>query len=234
MAAPGVAEVAARSPLAAAHAKQLHEDAPFRRRSTSVPSRCVVLPRKSASALPMTKAAGTDAASRIDPRGRQASSAAPASPPTNAATTCRPLLARRRGVSPPPDTNNQPRHQQPARADQQVRAERYGEAPSGSSFDCEPWQTHRLEGAPDDLLSRPQPVEARHLESAWCSVTTIAANCVRAVPATSPLNGTFRRARRCFRVPGISSKAASEDKRKFAGCFQRGMDTRNSIRLPHK
>jgi hypothetical protein len=28
----------------------------------------------------------------------------------------------------------------------------------------EPWQTHSLEGGPDELLSRPQPVEARHLE----------------------------------------------------------------------
>jgi hypothetical protein len=27
----------------------------------------------------------------------------------------------------------------------------------------EPWQTHSLEGGPDDLLSRPQPVEARQL-----------------------------------------------------------------------
>src|SRR5438270_3372393 len=34
----------------------------------------------------------------------------------------------------------------------------------GPSFDCEPWQTHSLEGGPDDLPSRPQPVEARHLE----------------------------------------------------------------------
>src|SRR5439155_3442711 len=34
----------------------------------------------------------------------------------------------------------------------------------GPSFDCEPSQTHSLEGGPDDLLSRPQPVEARHLE----------------------------------------------------------------------
>ena len=33
----------------------------------------------------------------------------------------------------------------------------------GPSFDCEPSQTHSLEGGPDDLLSRPQPVEARHL-----------------------------------------------------------------------
>src|ERR1700675_3019645 len=33
----------------------------------------------------------------------------------------------------------------------------------GPSFDCEPSQTHSLEGDPDDLLSRPQPVEARHL-----------------------------------------------------------------------
>src|SRR5439155_10872021 len=34
----------------------------------------------------------------------------------------------------------------------------------GPSFDCEPSQTHSLEGGPDDLLSRPQPVEARHLD----------------------------------------------------------------------
>src|SRR5438128_3347513 len=35
----------------------------------------------------------------------------------------------------------------------------------GPSFDCEPSQTHSLEGGPDDLLSRPQPVEARHLDA---------------------------------------------------------------------
>src|SRR5204862_1112666 len=35
----------------------------------------------------------------------------------------------------------------------------------GPSFDCEPWQTHSLEGGPDDLPNRPQPVEARHLEA---------------------------------------------------------------------
>ena len=33
----------------------------------------------------------------------------------------------------------------------------------GPSFEREPWRTHGLEGGPDDLLSRPQPVEARHL-----------------------------------------------------------------------
>src|SRR4051794_26234945 len=33
----------------------------------------------------------------------------------------------------------------------------------GSSFSCEPWQTHSLEGGPDGLPSRPQPNEARHL-----------------------------------------------------------------------
>ena len=36
----------------------------------------------------------------------------------------------------------------------------------GPSFDCEPSQTHSLEGGPDDLLSRPQPLEARQLEPA--------------------------------------------------------------------
>src|SRR5947207_1001294 len=34
----------------------------------------------------------------------------------------------------------------------------------GPSFDCEPSQTHSLEGGPDVLLSRPQPAEARHLD----------------------------------------------------------------------
>jgi hypothetical protein len=33
----------------------------------------------------------------------------------------------------------------------------------GPSFEREPSQTHSLEGGPDDLLSRPQPVEARQL-----------------------------------------------------------------------
>ena len=78
-----------------------------------------------------------------------------------------PLASRRRrdGVSPPHGTNNQTRHPRPAPAGQRVRDKRYGEAPSGTSFDCEPSQTHSLEGGPDDLLSRPQPVEARHLGS---------------------------------------------------------------------
>src|SRR5207248_10404795 len=35
----------------------------------------------------------------------------------------------------------------------------------GPSFDCEPSQTHSLEGGPDDLSSCPQPVEARHLDA---------------------------------------------------------------------
>jgi len=34
----------------------------------------------------------------------------------------------------------------------------------GPSFGREPWQTHSLEGGPDDLPSRPQRVEARQLE----------------------------------------------------------------------
>ena len=76
-------------------------------------------------------------AATSDPRDKQASRAAPRSPPTSAATTYKQSSARRRGVSPLPCMNNQTRRRQPAPDDQQVRAERYGEAPSGSSFDCE-------------------------------------------------------------------------------------------------
>ena len=91
------------------------------------------------------------------------------------------LLKRRLRPAPPPLTGRRrrdaaasrrittrtarSRRQRPAPAGQQVRDARYGEAPSGSSFDCEPSQTHSLEGGPDDLLSRPQPIEARHLEA---------------------------------------------------------------------
>src|SRR5437764_3809230 len=35
----------------------------------------------------------------------------------------------------------------------------------GPSFDCEPSQTHSLEGGPDDLPNRPQPVQARQLDA---------------------------------------------------------------------
>ena len=103
-----------------------------------------------------------DRCGRDERSSRHASDcAAQASPQTTAATTYTPSSARRHGVSPPADTNILPPHQRPAHDGQRVRAERYGEAPSGSSFDCEPWQTHSLEGGPDDLLSRPQPLEAR-------------------------------------------------------------------------
>ena len=43
----------------------------------------------------------------------------------------------------------------------------------GPSFDCEPWQTHSLEGGPDDLLSRPQPVEARQLDPSGSAGTLL-------------------------------------------------------------
>ena len=48
--------------------------------------------------------------------------------------------------------------QRQARDGQGVRVARYGEAPSESSFEREPSQTHSLEGGADDLLSCPQPV----------------------------------------------------------------------------
>ena len=79
-----------------------------------------------------------------------------------------PLLGRRLRPAPPPlaggrrrdatasrrlpDTNSPTRRPRPVRAGRRVRDERYGEAPSGSSFACEPSQTHSLEGGPDDLL----------------------------------------------------------------------------------
>ena len=44
----------------------------------------------------------------------------------------------------------------------------------GPSFGCEPSQTHSLEGGPDDLLSRPQRVEARHLGAEICADAAVA------------------------------------------------------------
>src|SRR5438128_5121248 len=81
---------------------------------------------------PLAAAAGCGAAVTNDPRDRQATAAAPASPQTNAATTYKPSSAKRRGVSPPPYTNSPTRYPRPAHDDQQVRDARYGEAPSGS------------------------------------------------------------------------------------------------------
>ena len=44
---------------------------------------------------------------------------------------------------------------------------------------CEPSQTHSLEGDPDYLLGRPQPVEARHLERLDVGSATVVATSAR-------------------------------------------------------
>jgi hypothetical protein len=63
----------------------------------------------------------------------------------------------------------------------------------GPSFDCEPSQTHSLEGGPDVLLSRPQPLEALHLGGG-----------ASGGPA-STLAQTNCRSRRIFDAPSRSS-----------------------------
>jgi hypothetical protein len=163
MAAHAAGGEAARFLHDAAPAKQSHADGRSLRRSASAPNQSGAWPHRSAAARPRTRAVDCDGDARSDPRDKQANHAAQAVSLTSAATTCRRSSARRRDVSPPLDTNNRTRHRRPKHGDQQVRDERYGEAPSGSSFDCEPSQTHSLEGDPDDLLSRPQPPEAGHL-----------------------------------------------------------------------
>src|SRR4051794_21573205 len=107
----------------------------------------------------------SDAAARSDPRDKHPTRDPPSSLRSSDATTYTQSSAKRHDALPLHDTTSQPRRQPRARDVRQVRDEHYGEVPSGSSFDCEPWQTHSLEGDPDDLLSRPQPVEARHLET---------------------------------------------------------------------
>ena len=164
------ASAAARSPHAGAPARPSHAHDRFPLRSAVVPSPCGVSQRRSAAARPPAKAAASDVAATNDPRDKSARGVVPRLPQTSAATTYRRSSARHHGVSPPLGRNNQSPRRRPAHDDLQVRDERYGEAPSGSSFDCEPWQTHRLKGGPDDLLSRSQPVEARHLDSAYVGV----------------------------------------------------------------
>jgi hypothetical protein len=129
-----VASGAARSRRVAAPARRSRAHDRFRPRSAAAPSQCGVWRRRSAAARPPAAAADSGAAATSDPRDKQASGAAPRSPPTNAAATYKQSSARRHAVSPLPCTNNQTRRRRPAHDDQQVRDERYGEAPSGPSF----------------------------------------------------------------------------------------------------
>jgi hypothetical protein len=148
------AAAAGRSPRDGEPARPSHGGVRSPRRSALAPSPSGVWQHRSAAARWLKSAAASDGAMKNDPRDTLTTAAPRATPPTNAATTYTQSSARRHGT----------RHRPPIHAGRQVRDERYGEAPSGSSFDCEPSQTHSLEGDPDDLLSRPQRVEARHLD----------------------------------------------------------------------
>jgi len=118
-------------PLLAAAAMPV-ADARSRPQSALAPSPTGAWPRRSAPAQPPAAAAASDAVVKNDPPDTTASAAARAWPATSETTTCRQLSARRHGVSPQHDTTAPPQHRRQAPADQQVRDERYGEAPSGS------------------------------------------------------------------------------------------------------
>ena len=84
--------------------------------------------------------------------------------PTSAATTYTPSSATHPDAAPPPDTNTPPPHQRPAPAGRKSEPSVTVKPHPGPPSSCEPWQTHSLEGGPDGLPNRPQPIEARHLD----------------------------------------------------------------------
>jgi hypothetical protein len=155
-----VASERERSPPGATPARRSRAHARSRRRLAVAPNPCAVSLRRSAATRPRARRTILETTQRralLDRRDRPA-------PPPLAGGRRRDTAASRRLTTRTTSFDIRDQRPPPSQSETSVTVKPH----PGPSFDCEPSQTHSLEGDPDDLLSRPQPVEARHLER-WAS-----------------------------------------------------------------